>query len=74
MRIKINGKTISLFSGATAADAVRKYFLAAGREADIRRIPPIRDRFGHDVAPDGEISEGDELSIGIKAPAKKKKP
>jgi len=74
MRIKINGKTVSLFSGATAADAVRKYLLAAGREAGIRRIPPIRDGFGHDVAPDGELSEGDELAFEMKAPAKKKTP
>lgn len=74
MRIKINGKTISLFSGATAADAVRKHLLATGRESRLRRIPPIRDRFGHDVAPDGELSEGDELTFEIKVPAQKKKP
>jgi hypothetical protein len=74
MRIKINGKTISLFSGATAADAVRKYLLADGRKAGLRSIPPIQDRFGHEVAPDGELSEGDELSVERNAPAKKQTP
>jgi len=63
MKVKVNGELISLFAGATVADAVRKYLRTAGETAKNADIPPVRDRYGHEIAPDGELSEGDELVL-----------
>ncbi|MBN1939771.1 MAG: bifunctional metallophosphatase/5'-nucleotidase [Candidatus Aminicenantes bacterium] len=73
MKIIINGKTITLFSGATAGDAVRKHLSSCGRGASPGKVSGIRDRFGHVIAPDGELSEGDELIYEAKSGPKKKK-
>lgn len=72
MRIKVNGRTVLLFSGATARDAARKYLLSTGAGSMGKKTPRLRDRHGHDVAPDGELSEGDEIVFKPRAAGKKK--
>ncbi len=62
MFIKINGKTIEIFSGARVMDALRRYSRAEWKQiqADKKRV---YDAHGHEVAPDGELGGGEELFI-----------
>lgn len=64
MRIKLNDKEMEIFSGARVKDVVMKYSRWTWRQVRTGR-KAVFDRYGHEVAPDGELSGGEDLSIRV---------
>jgi len=62
MHVKVNGKTIEIFSGARVMDALRRYSPAAWKQVQANK-KKVYDVHGHEVAPDGELGGGEELFI-----------
>jgi len=62
MKIRVNNTPLELHSGARVKDAIVSFYTQAGRRVP-KRLPPVEDRFGNRVAPDGELSEGNALFI-----------
>jgi len=62
MRIKVNEETVEIFAGACVKDAVLKYSRTAWKQVQDQK-KTVFDLHGHEVAPDGELSEGDELFV-----------
>lgn len=67
MHIKVNGHAVEIFSGARVRDAVRK-----GSPSEWTRVrkkeKAVFDRYGHEVALDGELIGGEELTIRDRVP------
>jgi len=62
MQIKVNGRAIEIFSGATVKDALRQYSSAALKQVK-KNEKTVCDRHGHEVGLDGELSGGEELLV-----------
>jgi len=62
MQIKVNDKEVEIFAGACVKDAVLKYSRAAWKQIQDRTMA-IFDRYGHEVAADGELSGGEEIFV-----------
>ena len=62
MKITVNNTALELHSGARVKDAIVSFYTQSGRRVP-KRLPPVEDRFGNRVAPDGELSEGNVLFI-----------
>jgi hypothetical protein len=62
MKIKVNDKLVEIFSGACVKDALRKYSSAEWKKVQ-KNQKAVFDRHGHEVAPDGELSGGEEFFI-----------
>jgi len=62
MKITVNDTLLELHNGARVIDAVQRYYVQSGRRIP-KRLPPVEDRFGNGVAPDGELNEGSVLFI-----------
>lgn len=62
MQIKVNDQTIEIFSGARVKDVLRKYSSAEWKLVQ-KNEKKICDRHGHEVALDGELSDGEEFFI-----------
>lgn len=62
MKISVNNVVLDVHDGARAKEAVLKFYSHTGRKIP-RRIPRITDPFGNEVAPDGELSDGNSLFI-----------
>lgn len=62
MHVKVNGKTIEVFSGARVMDALRRYSRAEWKQVQANK-KKVYDVHGHEVAPDGELGGGEELFI-----------
>ena len=62
MKITVNNTPLELHGGARVRDAIVSFYTQAGRRVP-KRLPPVEDRFGNKVAPDGELSEGNALFI-----------
>ncbi|HNX87070.1 MAG TPA: bifunctional UDP-sugar hydrolase/5'-nucleotidase [Bacteroidales bacterium] len=62
MKVNVNGKSIRIFSGSTAGDAILMY-----SEFSFRRVMSgdlvIRDRYGNEIDPGGAISPETQLFI-----------
>jgi 5'-nucleotidase / UDP-sugar diphosphatase len=71
MNITINNMPLELFGGAKVADAIRNYYSKQGIALP-KQLPCIEDRFGNHIAPDGELTDGNQLFI--KPPKVKKSP
>ena len=62
MQVKVNGRSVILFQGATAGDAVLAYSrLSFGRVMTGKLI--ICDRFGNVTDPGGALAEGSEIKV-----------
>ena len=68
MQVKVNGRTVEIFSGARVRDAVRKSSPAAWALVR-KKEKAVFDRHGHEVGLDGELSGGEELFIRSVGPA-----
>ena len=68
MNIKVNGKTIEIFSGARVADVLRRYSRLTWKQAQ-NGHKAVFDRHGHEVALDGELNGGEELVVHRVQPA-----
>lgn len=64
MKISVNNVMLEVHDGAKAKEAVLKFYSHTGRKIP-RRIPRITDPFGNEVAPDGELSDGNSLFTGL---------
>ncbi len=62
MKIRINRTELELFAGATVADALRCYY-ARHKKKFPEIFPAVSDRYGNYVAPDGRLSNGNQLFI-----------
>jgi 5'-nucleotidase len=65
MKITVNNIPIDLHKGAKVKDAILKYF----SQLDINipeQFPPVEDRYGNQVASDGELADGNILFIKTK--------
>jgi len=64
MNIKVNSKTIEIFSGARVADVLRKYSKITWKQVQ-NGYKTVLDGFGHEVALDGELNGGETLFVRI---------
>jgi hypothetical protein len=71
MKIKVNEKTVEIFSGASVKDAVLKYSRTAWKQVRDQK-KSVFDLYGHEIASDGELSEGSELFVESAGPEKRK--
>jgi len=62
MKITVNNSLLELHNGAMVKDAILSFYTHSGRRVP-KRLPPVEDRFGNRVAPDGELTEGNTLFI-----------
>lgn len=61
MEVTVNNKTIRIFAGATAKDALRRYF--AKTDPSKAMEVTVLDEYGHEVDPDAPLSEGTILTF-----------
>ncbi|MDO5678950.1 MAG: hypothetical protein Q4G54_01370 [Pelistega sp.] len=62
MKVIVNKLELTIFSGATVADAIRAYFTSQNQRPPCP-LPPVKDSYGNEVALDGALSEGSQLNI-----------
>ncbi len=62
MKIIVNDTPLELHSGARVQDAVLKYYSQIGKKCP-SGLPPVEDKFGNNVSPDGELTDGNSLYI-----------
>jgi len=62
MKITVNNILLELHNGARAQDAIASFYTHSGRKVP-KIMPPVEDRFGNRVAPDGQLTEGNTLFI-----------
>ena len=62
MHIKVNHKTVEIFSGARVADVLRKYSAITWKQVE-KGSKAVCDGHGHEVGLDGELGEGAQLYI-----------
>jgi hypothetical protein len=62
MQIKVNDRTVEIFSGACVRDVLRKYSRITWKQIQ-KGSKAVFDRHGHDIALGGELSEGTRLLV-----------
>lgn len=62
MKIKVNQQEIEIFSGALVKDALQKYSRQEWLKVQ-KNEKAVYDHHGHEIAGDGELSEGQELFV-----------
>lgn len=62
MKITVNNLQLELHEGARVKDAVLKYYSQSGKKSRVRN-PVVEDRYGNQVAGDGELTDGSVLFI-----------
>ncbi|MCX6565685.1 MAG: hypothetical protein NTW38_04565 [Candidatus Aminicenantes bacterium] len=72
MQVKVNEKSVEIFSGARVKDVVRKYSRTAWKQVRGKKYS-VFDRYGHEVALDGELSGGEGLFVRSVEPEKRQR-
>lgn len=62
MHIKVNRKTVEVFSGACVRDVLRKYSPLTWKQVQ-KGSKAVFDGRGHEVGLDGELSDGQRLVV-----------
>jgi hypothetical protein len=62
MHIKVNHKTVEIFSGACVRDALRKYSALTWKQIQ-KGSKAVFDGHGHEIGLDGELAEGARLLV-----------
>jgi hypothetical protein len=62
MKIKVNDRTVEIFSGARVADVLRKYSKITWKQIQ-KGSKAVFDGHGHEIGLDGELSEGARLQV-----------
>lgn len=62
MQVTVNKIEITVFQGATVADAIRAYYSWQKQKAP-SPLPEVEDIYGNSVALDGELADGSRLVI-----------
>jgi len=70
MKVMVNDKPVEVFSGARVKDVVRKHSRTAWKKVRGKKYS-VFDRYGHEVALDGELSGGEELFVKSVDPEKR---
>lgn len=65
MIITINNTPLEIHNGAKVQDAILKYYSLVGKKCP-KHLPPVEDRYGNEVAPDGELTDGNIFVIKTK--------
>jgi len=65
MKITVNNTPLEIHYGAKVQDAILKYYTQQGKKTP-KHLPTVEDRYGNEVAPDGELTEGNILVIKSK--------
>lgn len=60
MKITVNNILLELHNGARVSDAILKYYSQSGKKSPGKFLS-VEDRYGNEVAGDGELSDGDTL-------------
>jgi len=63
MKVKVNDKEISIFGGAMAVDAIRKYIVTEDMDLDIVERLNVYDKYGHEIDMEAPLKEGDSIKI-----------
>ena len=63
MRIKVNEKTIVIFKGATARDALLRYFARCDIDRSLVKQAVIYDKWGHTIGHDSPLSDNQEITF-----------
>ena len=62
MQIKVNDKTVEIFSGACVRDALRKYSPVTWKQVQ-NGSKAVYDDHGHEVGLDGALAEGARILV-----------
>jgi len=62
MKITVNNIPLDIHHGARVKDAIRKFYSELDMHSPAQ-MPQVEDGYGNNVAPDGELSEGNVLFI-----------
>ncbi len=62
MKVIVNRTELTIFRGATVADAIRAYYARHRRKAP-SSLPEVEDAYGNGVAHDGALTDGSRLLI-----------
>lgn len=62
MTVYVNGEAVKIFEGAKVRDAAFAYARMAERE-EYYLLPAVQDGLGHEVAWEGELTEGAHLRV-----------
>lgn len=62
MNIKVNGRTVEIFSGARVADVLRKYSPLSFKQVQ-KGSRAVLDARGHELGLNGELRGGEELLV-----------
>ncbi len=63
MNITINEKTVKIFTGAKAVDAIRKYLVEMQKSpADLKSLT-IYDKYGHEIDGEAPLKDGDVIEV-----------
>ncbi len=65
MKIIVNSAPLELHNGAKVKDAILKYYSQQGKNSP-KNFPYVEDRYGNQVAFDGELTDGNTLFIKTK--------
>jgi 5'-nucleotidase len=65
MKITVNNTPLDIHKGAKVKDAILKYYSELGIHSP-EHFPRVEDRYGNEVASDGELSDGNTLFIKTK--------
>jgi 5'-nucleotidase/UDP-sugar diphosphatase len=65
MKITVNNTPLEIHNGAKVQDAILKYYSQHGKKSP-KHLAPVEDRYGNEVAPDGEVTEGNLFVIKTK--------
>ena len=63
MNITINEKTVKIFTGAKAIDAIRKYLVELKKSPNDLSALMIFDKYGHEIDKDAPLKDGDAIEV-----------
>jgi len=65
MKMKVNGQSVEVFSGARVSDVLLKFSKEEFKLVQNSK-KSVFDQYGHELDLEGELSEGAELIVGEK--------
>lgn len=68
MQIKVNGRTVKIFSGACVRDVLRKYSQVTWKQVQ-KGSKAVFDGHGHEIGLDGGLADGARLRVKRVLPA-----
>lgn len=63
MKIKVNRRSVDIFEGAKARDAVLRYLVLRKMDVSLINQAQLFDASGHSIGPDAPLSEGQAIKV-----------